>query len=280
MATAAHLARPAAARTRSAEFVFHTWTTGCLGAYIVAIVLVIAFDAAYAGIGGLVDAVRSGEYLFPMKLSFISATVTTAIATVMGVPAAYALSRYRLPGAQAIDVILDLPIVMPPLLMGVSLLVFFSPIHSPIGRFLHAHDIRVVYTVPAVIIAQFMVAAAFTVRCLKATFDSMTPRYEHVARTLGCTSGQAFWRVTLPLAKGGIAAGAIMTWARAIGEFGPIIVFAAAIEGQTEVLPTAIFMRMQVGEVEVAMAGTVLLILLATLALVIFKRLGGQGYIW
>jgi molybdate transport system permease protein len=125
-----------------------------------------------------------------------------------------------------------------------------------------------------------MVAAGFTVRCMKATFDSLTPRYEQVARTLGCSAGAAFTKVTLPLAKDGIIAAAIMTWARAIGEFGPIIVFAGSTQGKTLVLPTAIFLNMQVGDLDMMAAATMMLVAIAAGALLVFKRLGGRGYIW
>ena len=262
------------------EAFFKTWSSGLLLFYLLLVFLILLFTALYAGFDGYAKALQDPVLRDALLLSLESSTITTIIAIIVAVPGAYALSRFRLPGRGILDLVLDLPIVLPPLIMGICLLIFFSPKYSPIGAFLFRHDITVVYTRPAIVIAQFMVAAGFTVRCLKATFDSMTPRYEQVARTLGCSASRAFFTVTLPLAKGGIVAGAVMTWARAIGEFGPIIVFAGALEHYTLVLPTHIFLNMQVGDLEPMAAATMILVAIATIALLIFKRLGGQGYIW
>ncbi|NIM05985.1 MAG: ABC transporter permease subunit [Armatimonadetes bacterium] len=262
------------------EVFFKSWSNGLLLFYLTLVALILFFTARYAGIAGYTELLRDPDFRGALILSLETSTIATLLAVVVAVPGAYALSRYRFPGQNILDTILDLPIVLPPLIMGVCLLIFFSPAASPIGAFLKEHDLRVAYTRPAIVIAQFMVAGGFTIRCLKATFDSMTPRYEQVARTLGCSSSRAFFTVALPLAKGGIVAGAIMTWARAIGEFGPIIVFAGSISGYTLVLPTAIFLKMQVGDLEPMAAGTMVLVFIATVALLIFKRLGGRGYIW
>lgn len=262
------------------EAFFKSWSTGLLLFYLFVVALILFFTARYAGFDGYVKALRDPVLRDALLLSLVSSTITTILAVLLAVPSAYALSRYRIPGRGILDTLLDLPIVLPPLIMGCCLLIFFSPAHSPIGAYLDKRNIIVTYTRPAIVIAQFMVAAGFTIRCLKATFDAMTPRYEQVARTLGCSASRAFFTITLPLAKGGIVAGAVMTWARAIGEFGPIIVFAGSIAHYTLVLPTAIFLKMQIGQLEVMAAGTMILVAIATLALLVFKRLGGQGYIW
>ncbi len=279
MAIRANRAQSARASAVS-ETLFKSWSSGLLIFYITVVLLILLFTARYAGIQGYVKVLHDPVLYAALRLSLITATMTTLLALFVAVPGAYALSRFHLPGKSILDTLLDIPIVVPPLILGVCLSIFFSPFNSPIGLFLAHYNIIVTYRLPAVIIAQFMVAAGFTIRCLKATFDSLTPRYEQVARTLGCSAGSAFVKVTLPLAKGGILAGAIMTWARAIGEFGPIIVFAGATEGKTLVLPTAIFLNMQTGDLDMTAAATVVLVAIATGALLVFKRLGGQGYIW
>ncbi|HJN15516.1 MAG TPA: ABC transporter permease subunit, partial [Armatimonadota bacterium] len=129
-------------------------------------------------------------------------------------------------------------------------------------------------------LAQFMVAAAFCIRALKATFDGINPRLEHVARTLGCTPWQAFVRVALPLARNGIIAGAIMTWARAISEFGPVLFFCGTFEGKTDVLPIRMFLNMSAGQPAQAIVLAILMIAIAATALIAFKKLGGKGYLW
>jgi len=129
------------------------------------------------------------------------------------------------------------------------------------------------------VVAQFFIGSAFATRALKAIFDQINPRFEGVARSLGCTPWQAFWKITLPLARNGLVAGGIMTWARALGEFAPIMMLAGTMQ-ENRVLPVAAFMNMNEGRVEVAIAFTLLMVLIGAVTLVAFKKLGGQGYLW
>ncbi len=223
------------------------------------------------------SAVISAEVLFAVKLTAVTTTISTAIAMILGIPASYALSRYRFPLHALIDTIIDLPIVLPPLVAGIALLVFFQ---TPMGVWIEDHVARFVFTQKGIILAQFVPSASFAVRALKAAFDSVDPRMEQVARTLGCNERQAFWKVTFPLARNGLVAGMVMTWARAAGEFGPILMFCGATRFKTEVLPIAIFLNMSVGKVEMALSVTLILLILATGALLAFRRLGGRGYLW
>lgn len=222
-------------------------------------------------------ALLSREVLFAVKLTALTTTITTCLAMAVGIPASYALSRYRVPFATLIDTVIDLPIVLPPLVAGIALLVFFQ---TAVGRWIEATIMPFVFTTQGIVLAQFVPAASFAVRALKAAFDGVDPRMEQVARTLGCTERQAFWRVTFPLARNGLVAGAVMTWARAAGEFGPILMFCGATRFKTEVLSVAIFLNMSIGKVEMALSVTLILVLLATVALVTFKKLGGRGYLW
>ena len=270
-----------AARPRNGgEALFRSWCNASLVSYAVVIALIISFTARYAGVDGYVRAFQDPAVRGALVLSVVTATIATILALIVAIPGAYALSRYRLPFRGLLDALIDLPIALPPLITGICLLIFFSPRSSFIGQFLADRGWEVVYTRPAIVLAQFMVAGGFTIRCLKSTFDALTPRYEQVARPLGCSAGRAFFTVTLPLARGGIVAGAVMTWAKSIGEFGPIIVFAGSVEGKTLVLPTAIFLKMAVGELEVMAAATMVLILISSAALLLFKKFGGQENAW
>lgn len=223
------------------------------------------------------SALVSAEIIFALKLTAVTTSITTALAVIIGIPAAYSLSRYRFPLHALIDTIIDLPIVLPPLVAGIALLVFFQ---TSIGQWIEAHIMPFVFTTQGIVLAQFVPAASFCVRSLKAAFDSVDPRQEQVARTLGCTERQAFWRVTLPLARNGLVAGGIMTWARAAGEFGPILMFCGATRFKTEVLSIAVFLNMSIGKIEMALSVTLILVVLATVALLAFRKLGGRGYLW
>jgi molybdate transport system permease protein len=197
---------------------------------------------------------------------------------IVAIPSAYALSRFRFRALSVIDTVIDLPLVVPPLIAGIALLLFFR--QSWPGRFFEHHVFEVVYTQRGIVVAQFFIASAFAIRALKATFDQINPRFEAVARSLGCTAWQALWKIALPLARTGMVAGLVMTWARAMGEFAPVMMLAASTPGKTSVLPVAAFLNMSAGHVEAAIAIVVLMVIIAGATLVAFKRLGGQGYLW
>ncbi|MCX5639008.1 MAG: ABC transporter permease subunit [Planctomycetota bacterium] len=126
-------------------------------------------------------------------------------------------------------------------------------------------------------LCQFVAAASFAIRSAKTAFDDVSRRYENVALTLGCTRWGSFWRISLPLARNGIIAGGILTWARAFGLFGPLMIFVGSFRGRTEVLSTTIFLEQSVGNLEVALVIALLLIFIALVAITIIRLVAGQG---
>ena len=157
--------------------------------------------------------------------------------------------------------------------MGLSLLVFFS---SQVGLWIESMGLEFVYQRSGIVLAQFLVSAPFGIRAIRTTFDDIDRRQEEVALTLGCTAAQAFWRVAVPNARGGIIAGTILTWARAFGLFGPLMVFVGAVRMRTEVLPTTIYLEASVGRIEVALAVALLMIAMAGAALILIRLFGGE----
>ncbi|GIT78152.1 MAG: hypothetical protein Ct9H300mP32_5340 [Verrucomicrobiota bacterium] len=147
----------------------------------------------------LVQALRSRDIRFSIKLSLISCTLTTLLSLWVAVPIGYLMSRFEFRGKPVIDTLLDIPIVLPPLVVGLSLLILFRYMPEWLSD-------AVVYKWPAVVLAQFMVACAFAVRTMRVTFDQIPQRFEQVALTLGCNRRQAFWRVIMPQARGGLLA--------------------------------------------------------------------------
>ena len=226
--------------------------------------------------------------------------MTALLSLVIGVPAAYVLSRYRLPGSAIIDTILDLPIVLPPPVIGLSLLILFSTspgrvlegltpewIVDPVNKlftFVLGQEIsdgtRWSYTTRGIVLAQFFVACSFGVRAMKAAFDTIGTRHEDVARTLGCTRSQAFFRVVLPMARTGLIAGTIMTWARAMAEFGPILFFCGVTQGKTNNMPVQMFRHYSIGDIEKAAVLVLIMLAISAVTLITFKKLGGRGYLW
>lgn len=228
-----------------------------------------------------VEALARKEVRYAVRLSLVSCTITTLLSLWVSVPLGYVLSRYSFRGKRVLDAILDIPIVLPPLVIGLSLLILFrtGPGYA-FENFLVEHfGFRFTYAVPGVILAQFMVACAFAVRTMRATFDEIPPRREQVAMTLGCSRGEAFWRVTLPEARRGVLVAATLAWARALGEFGPILIFAGSTRMKTEVMPTTVFLHMQVGDLEGAVAVSMLMIAAAMVVLMLVRVFGQERYV-
>ena len=215
----------------------------------------------------LVQALRSRDIRFSIKLSLISCTLTTLLSLWVAVPIGYLMSRFEFRGKPVIDTLLDIPIVLPPLVVGLSLLILFRYMPEWLSD-------AVVYKWPAVVLAQFMVACAFAVRTMRVTFDQIPQRFEQVALTLGCNRRQAFWRVIMPQARGGLLAAGTLAWARALGEFGPILVFAGATRQKTEVLPTSAFLELQAGRTEGMLAVSLIMIGAAVVVFIIARTLG------
>lgn len=248
------------------------------GSYLALILALLVADATFTTPGHLVSALGSYEIRYAIKLSLISCTVTTVLSLWVAVPIGYVLSRFQFRAKAVLDAILDIPIVLPPLVIGLSLLILFQ---TQLGQLFQEHCFRVAYEIPSIILAQFMVACAFAVRTMRVAFDQINPRQEQVALTLGCSRSQAFWMVVFPEARTGLLAAATVAWARALGEFGPILIFSGATRRKTEVLPTTVFLELSVGNIEAAVAVSMLMVLIAVAVLILVRVSGvhtGKAY--
>jgi molybdate transport system permease protein len=216
------------------------------------------------------NVLASREIRYAVWLSLISCSVTAVLSLWVAVPLGYAMSRCQFRGKGFLDAVLDIPIVLPPLVIGLSLLILFQlPPLKALERVF-----PVTYQIPSVILAQFSVACAFAVRTMRVTFDQLNPRTEQVALTLGCRRSQAFWMVVLPEARRGMITAATLAWARSLGEFGPILVFSGATRMHTEVLPTTVFLELSVGNLEAAVSVSLLMVVTAAVVLVIVRVWG------
>ena len=252
---------------------------GLGGSYILLIVALLAADIAYTSPGHFVAALAKPEIQFAVRLTLISCTISALLSIWVATPLGYLLSRFRFRGRWLIDTALDVPVVLPPLVIGLSLLILF---HLPIGggnleEWLQQHlKMRVTYQKPAVVLAQFAVACAFAVQTMRVTFDQIDPRAEQVALTLGCRRSQAFLQVVLPQAWRGLIAAFTIAWARSLGEFGPILVFAGATRMRTEVLSTTVFLELSVGQLESAVAVSLVMVMASMVVLGIVRLVGAR----
>jgi molybdate transport system permease protein len=252
-------------------------TLGFVFLFLAVVVALIVADLIYIQTEPLPKKVAWGAILAAMRLSAVTSGATLVLVILFAVPMGYALSRYRFPGHAVVDTLVDLPIVLPPLVIGVSLLVFFS---TSVGKWIQGLGLKFVYSVPGIILCQFLVSASYGIRAASAAFDGVDRRLEHLALTLGCTPWQAFRHVALPIARNGIVAGAIMAWARAVGVFGPLMVFAGSVRYKTEVMPTTIYLELSIGNLEVALAVALLMLALAAIALIIIHALASGQRWW
>lgn len=242
------------------------------GVYVLLILAMLFADSLFTTPGHLWEALRSEEVRYAIRLSLLSCTLTTILSLWVAVPIGYLLSRYRFPGKAFVDTVLDIPIVLPPLVIGLSLLILFQ---TSLGQMVQ-RIIPVTYEVPSIILAQFSVACAFAVRTMRAAFDQIHPRQEEVALTLGCRRSQAFWRVVFPQARRGLITAATLAWARSLGEFGPVLVFSGATRMRTEVLPTTVFLELSVGNLEAAVAVSLLMVAAAVAVLLVIRVFGAE----
>ena len=259
---------PARCAAADRRFFLGLWLLG--GTYIGLIAALLVADFSFTSPNQFVQALRSREIRYAIRLSLVSCSLTTLLSLWVAVPIGYLLSRTQFRGKALLDALLDIPIVLPPLVIGLSLLILFQ---TPPGRALE-RLLPVTYALPSVILAQFTVACAFAVRTMRTTFDQINPRAEQVALTLGCRRSEAFWLVVLPAARRGVLTAATLAWARSLGEFGPVLVFSGATRMKTEVMPTTVFLELSVGNVEAAVAVSLLMVVAAVAALVLIRCFG------
>jgi len=194
-------------------------------------------------------------------LSLFTTGVSLAIVILVGTPFAYFHSRTSYPGKMLVDTLIDLPLVMPPAVAGVALLVLYGRT-GLVGRYLNLFGITLAFTTTAVIMAQIFVASPFYLRQAKSLFEQLDPAYEQTARTLGASPLRTFLVVTIPLTGSGLIAGAVMTFGRALGEFGATIMFAGNLPGVTQTMPLAVYEGME-GNFNAGITLSILLVLIS-----------------
>lgn len=228
----------------------------------------------FVGGKGFWDSLVHPTTLFSIRLSLIAATIATFFAVIIGLPSAYALSRFEFAGKRILDTFLEIPMVMSPIALGASFLVFFN---TPLGELIQIKGIFFVFEVPGIILAQFATVAGLATRLMKASLDEISPRFEAVARSLGSSPWQAFYRITLPLSFKGLLASIILCWAKAVGEFGATVTLAGAMPGKTETMPIAIFTALASANIDKTIVLILILVMLG-LGTLYGARLTGKRY--
>lgn len=206
-----------------------------------------------------------------ITLSFSTTLIATALTIVLGTPLAYLLARRRFRWQRVIDTLIDLPTVLPPAVAGLALLMAFGR-QGLIGSLLNDLGLQIAFSQTAVILAQLFVAAPFFIRSARVGFASVSFDLEQAAALDGANGGQIFRLVTLPLAWSNLVSGAVMTWARALGEFGATMIFAGNFPGRTQTMPLAIYLGFEM-DLDIALTLSVILIACSFAVLMIVKSL-------
>jgi molybdate transport system permease protein len=223
---------------------------------------VVALVLRALGGDALAEALSTPAVVDALRLSLGTTAVTVGLTLALGTPLAYVLARRRFRGASLVETVIDLPIVLPPSVAGLALLLVFGR-QGLLGETLEILGVQVAFTTIAVIMAQTFVAAPFYVRSARAGFAAVDRDLEDAARVDGAAESAVVRFVTVPLAGTALAAGIVMSWARALGEFGATIMVAGSLEGRTQTLPLVVYAEFGAGDLEAAVAAATILVLAA-----------------
>jgi molybdate transport system permease protein len=220
----------------------------------------------------IMDTLASEEIRFALRLSLLTSGAATAFALLLGVPAGYFLAHQNFRGKFLVESLIDLPMAMTPLVAGVGLLFLLG--NGSVRRVLDAVGIELLFTPWGAVLAQVLIVAPVVTRTSRAAFRTTDRRYEQAAETLGLTPGQVFLRISLPMARPALLTGVVLSWARAVGEFGATLMVAGATRFRTETLPIAVYLNISSGELGIALVCAWLLILTAFGVLVVMRAIG------
>ena len=213
----------------------------------------------------------SEQALEALRLSLVTSTITLTVTVLFGTPFAYLLARWKFRLKSWVELFIDLPIVLPPSVAGLTLLIAFGR-RGLFGAFLFDFGISLPFTTAAVVIAQTFVAAPLYIRSARLGFAAVEKQLEEAAHVEGANQWQLFYEVMFPLAGRALVSGGVLTWTRALGEFGATILFAGNLEGVTQTMPMAIYLGFE-RSLGIAMALSVMLILVSVILLMLTKKL-------
>ena len=221
----------------------------------------------------IISSIETEEMIYSLKLSIITASISTLLVVISSIPIGYALSRFSFPGESIVRSILDLPMAFPEIVLGLALLLLFG--RTPIGNALADIGISVAFTKLGIIVAQFFTALPYSVRIIYSTFEGVSRRYELVSRSLAYTEFETFRKITLPLAKNGVFAMTIISFARCMGAFGAVLILAGGSYMNTEILPITLYLNISYGNIGMAITSGIVLVIISFIAILIFERLEG-----
>lgn len=247
---------------------------------IIITVIVIIFTSTLIlaivlkGLPYLGEAFYSEEVWFSIRLSLYTASISTAICIFLAIPTAYALTRTAFPFKRFCQIIIELPLSMPYLVLGLGLLIIFS---SDFGKALKSMGFRVVFDKNGIILAQMVVNLPFAIRFIRTAFQEVDERLEFISGSLGATKWERFITITLPLARNAIITTIILTWSRGLGEFGATLMLVGATRMKTETLTTSIYLNLATGDTGAAMASATVILIISMVSLFLTSWIGRKN---
>ena len=243
------------------------------------LLLPLAAVFAFAFRGGVLafaSALRAPEAVFALRFSLLVAFSTAAINTVLGTFSAYVLSRYRFPGREALGVVVNLPVAIPTVVVGTSLLLLWGPIGLA-GRYLVPAGFQPMFAPAGVLLAHLFVTFPYMLGAVKPVLDEIETTYEEAAYTIGASAWQTFRYVLLPALKGGLFSGALLTFAHSLGEFGATVLVSGNLRFRTQTAPLYIFAQFEAGNVANANAVAAVLAVLSFVIFFFLLRFASRG---
>ncbi len=238
-----------------------------LGLFLVVPLWAVFAEAFAKGWQAYLDAVKEPMALSALKLTLLTAGIAVPLNLVFGLAAAWCIAKFDFPGKSGLTTLIDLPFAVSPVISGMIFILLFGR-QSPLGPWLEAHDLKIVFAVPGLVLATVFVTFPFVARELIPVMQAAGTEEEEAARVLGAGGWQMFWRVTLPSVKWGVLYGVILCNARAMGEFGAVSVVSGHIRGRTNTLPLHVEILYNEYQFQAAFAVASLLTFLALVTLV------------
>ena len=224
------------------------------------------FAIVAGGISHFGEAISSEEVLFSLRMSVTTSSISTVICLLLLLPTAYALSHVAFPGKRLAEILMELTLSLPYILLGFALLLIFS---SPLGKALKEAGFAVVFSPAGIVFAQMIVNLPFAIRMMRTAFAGVNPRVEFVAQTLGAMPWDVFRTIIVPMCRNQIISAFVLTWARGMGEFGATLMLVGVTRMKTETLPGSIYLSISTGNTETAMATAMIMLLVSAFTLVV-----------
>ena len=237
---------------------------------VTGMVLLLIGSAIFAivagGISHFGEAISSEEVLFSLRMSVTTSSISTVICLLLSLPTAYALSHVAFPGKRLAEILMELTLSLPYILLGFALPLIFS---SPLGKALKEAGFAVVFSPAGIVFAQMIVNLPFAIRMMRTAFAGVNPRVEFVAQTLGAMPWDVFRTIIVPMCRNQIISAFVLTWARGMGEFGATLMLVGVTRMKTETLPGSIYLSISTGNTETAMATAMIMLLVSAFTLVV-----------